>query len=516
MTTRAAPAAEAWREQLVANAASDFRTFCALATDGYQPARHTDALCLALQRLEQRRYRRLIIEVPPQHGKSTTASIAFPAWYLGRHPRDRVILASYAQQLATRNGRSVRNLINADTSPFDGRVAYDQKAAAQWETQDGGGLLAVGAGAGVTGFRGNLIVLDDPMKDREEAESELVRENRWQWYTDVLRTRRTPGALEVIIMTRWHEQDIVGRIKASAQAFRWKVLTLPAIAEEDDLLGRKAGEALWPERYPVSELPSVEFGEISERSFAALYQQRPYPAGGSVFRRDWLQTWPGELPPERTSGVDQYGRTLTYRGTWRVIQTVDSSWDKGVGHDFSVIATWATDGIGFYLLDVWRDRVEYPDLERIVAARFAEQTYRPTAVVVEDKANGRVLIQRLRRMKIPVMPFSAKGSKEARADAVTPMFAAHAVWLPPTNPPWLAAWIEEHLAFPNGEYDDQVDTTSSALLVLGQQWTRRPIQVTDDPGELELTEMQRRAAALRRRYGIEALAPQAGPSRIPG
>lgn len=229
---------------------------------------------------------------------------------------------------------------------------------------------------------------------------------------------------------------------------RWEELRLPALAEEDDPLGRRPGEALWPEWFPVEALPSVEKGEISLRAFTALYQQRPTPEVGELIRRAWLE-----------------GRYTTLPQRVRLIQTVDSAFKTGVANDFSVIATWATDGVFYYLIDIWRQRVEYPDLKRAIHQQAAK--HHPRGIYIEDAGPGQSLIQDLRfEPGLTIIALKQpKDSKESRVAAISPELAAGKVLLP-ENASFVQAWIEEHVGFNRVRHDDQVDTTVLAIEVL--------------------------------------------------
>lgn len=411
-----------------------------------------------LEAVERRELQRVMFFAPPRHGKSEHVARLFPAWYLGRHPRDQFILASYAAKLAESHSTAVRNYIGDWRYPFATRVNPLSRAADAWATVQGGGMRAVGVGGGLTGFGGNVIAVDDPFSGPKEAESETQRENVWRWWQEVVWTRRAPGAAVILMQTRWHEDDLAGRLLNSAQAQDWTVVSMPALAGPNDELGRAEGEPLWPEVFPLEELPRAGI-EISTRAHAALYQQQPSPSEGALFLRSQIGRYTS-LPPDRRDADGELIPT-----PWRVVQTLDSSWDEGVGHDYSVIATWGTDGLDRYLIDVWRERVEYPDLRNKAIENFHGQRWRPRALYVEDAANGRPLIQDLKRLRIPVIGIKPEGSKIARADAVTPAFAAGTVYVPRQGE-WVEAWIEEHVAFPLGTYDDQVDTTSMALKVL--------------------------------------------------
>ncbi|MEJ7790781.1 MAG: phage terminase large subunit [Gaiellaceae bacterium] len=411
----------------------------------YQSAAHTRALCEHLEALEAREIRRLIVTEPPRHGKTIHCSQALPAWYLGRRPDEHVILASYAAELAESNSRRARNLVVDPRYPFETSVASDSSAVNRWATSQGGGLIAAGVGGGITGFGADLLIVDDPVKGREEADSPTIRESTWRWWTEVALTRLQPNAVVLIAMTRWSKDDLVGRVLASPGAGEWTVLALPALATEDDPLGREEGEALWSEWFDEAHLLRLR-AEIGERAFSALYQGSPTPEKGGIFRREWMQGRYSERP----------------RGPVRIVQAVDSAFKTGVSNDYSVVATWASDGVYFYLLDVWRARVEFPEL--VGAIRAQASIHGPSTILIEDTAAGQSAIQELRRSsQLPIVAVKATGTKVSRADSVSPLFEAGKVLLPEQAPAWRDLWIEEHVSFPASRHDDMVDTTSLAL-----------------------------------------------------
>jgi predicted phage terminase large subunit-like protein len=263
--------------------------------------------------------------------------------------------------------------------------------------------------------------------------------------------RLAPHAVVVVVQTRWHEDDLAGRVLAGPDAREWRVVSLPALSEgEGDLLGRPEGAPLWSDRFPLSELEARRAG-MSERSWLALYQQRPSSEEGNLFRREWMcGTW-RELPLRHAAG-----------STVAVVQAVDSAFKTGVGNNWSVITTWMADAAWLYLADVWWGRVEYPQLLRAVEVEAAE--WRPDAILIEDTAAGQSAVQSLRQTsRLPVVAVKPEGSKVSRAEAVSPLFEAVEVLLPAARPAWLEPWVEEHANFPRGRHDDQVDTTSLAL-----------------------------------------------------
>jgi predicted phage terminase large subunit-like protein len=437
---RAAAALEA-RKELARRGLGDF---LALMQPDYEQPVHVRAICTHLEALEAREIPRLIVTMPPRHGKTLHSSQGLPAWYLGRRPSEHVILASYGAELAEQNSRRARALVTDPRWPFEAQLATDSAAVGRWHTSDGGGLIAAGVGGGITGFGADLLVIDDPLKGREEADSEAIRESSWRWLTDVAFTRLHKDAVVLLCLTRWHEADLAGRLLNSSIADAWTLLSLPALANEGDALSRSEGEPLWPDRYDASALTEMR-ETMGSRSFAALYQQAPTSDTGGTFQRRWLE-----------------GKYDTLPEGARIVQTVDSAFKTGVANDYSVIATWAADDRFFYLVDVWRRRVEFPDLVRAITTQA--ERHRPTAVLIEDTAAGQSAIQTLQReTKLPIVPMLAKGSKISRAEAVSPLFEAGKVLLPAQKPAWLHEWIEEHVSFPAGRHDDMVDTTSLAL-----------------------------------------------------
>jgi predicted phage terminase large subunit-like protein len=383
--------------------------------------------------------------MPPRHGKSEQNTIRWPVYLLEQDPTTRIVIAAYNQHLANKFSRRARKIAQIRLNMSNERAAVEE-----WETEAGGGVRAVGVGGGVTGFGFHWLLVDDPVKGRADVVSDAIRESTWDWFTDDLYTRIEPGGHIVLTMTRWKEDDVAGRIQTSEFKDDWTVINLPALAEENDPLGRKPGEALCPERFDEKALNNIKL--VLGEEFDSLYQGNPTRAEGSIFKRDWMNVRydPGFLP------------TFT-----RKIQTVDSSFKTGVANDYSVIATWATDGIDYFLLDLWREKVAFPELITAIKDNFAK--WKPNEVLIEDAASGQSAIQTLHsttRLPVTSYPVSEKGSKIARAEGVTPLFKIHKVQLPPAGHigfPWLADWIKEHCGFPVAAHDDQVDTTSMAL-----------------------------------------------------
>jgi predicted phage terminase large subunit-like protein len=299
----------------------------------------------------------------------------------------------------------------------------------------------VGRGGPITGRGGHLLVVDDPIKNSAEARSETVRRTNYEWHREVVRTRLQSGGAIAQISTRWHEDDLVGRIKRQAQSNPWHELCLPAIAERDESFHR-AGDALWPERYPLSELEKIR-NEIGSAAFMSLYQQRPAAAEGVIFRREWWRTY-----------RDQSSCS-------RIVQSWDTGFKSGCDNDFSVCTTWGVNSAGYFLLSLWRGKVEFPELKRRVAWLAAE--WKPNVILIEDRASGQSLVQELKNAsRYPILPIKVDSDKETRAHAVTPLIEAGKVFLP-ESAPWLATFIDELAVFPNGTNDDIVDSVTQAL-----------------------------------------------------
>ncbi len=416
----------------------------------YQGATHLASLAEALEAIERGELKRLIVIIPPRHGKSEKVSLRFPCWYLGKHSKDYIVQAGYAESIALAHSRQARDIFisqevtklfpsvhHRPERPGQEIVLPERQAAHEWGTKQGGSYYAVGIGGGLTGRGFNIGIIDDPVKDEEEAASAIIREKVWEWYQKVFRTRAEPDAAIIVVMTRWHQDDLVGRLLKLARedptADQWKVLHFRAIED---------GKALWPARYPMPALEKIR-SSIGGRAFTALYQGEPTVAEGQIIKREWWKYY-----RERPSFL-------------RVIHSWDTAFKEKAQNDYSVCTVWGEAQTGYYLLGVWRAKVEFPELKRVAIALYERDL--PNVVIVEDKASGQSLVQELQRnTRIPVLPVKVDRDKVARAYAATPMIEAGKVFLP-ENAPWLFDYIEELSAFPNGEYDDQVDSTTQAL-----------------------------------------------------
>jgi predicted phage terminase large subunit-like protein len=401
-------------EHAIELARSDFAAFAALVYPRFQLPHHLRILVEALEGVERGEIKRLMLFMPPRHGKSLTASTLFPAWFLGRDPRRYVISASYGAELALDFGRKVRNLI---ADPLHGavfptsRLSGDSTAAHRFNLTAGGAYYALGAGGPITGRGADLLLIDDPVKNREDAHSAAFRHSLQSWYESVAYTRLEPNGAIVLIQTRWHQDDLAGWLLREHADEGWRVISMPAVAETDEDR-RREGEALWPRRFPLRALESIR-AAVGGAEWQALYQQRSQAAEGAIFKRPWFRTWKdGELPAHFN----------------QVVLSLDTAFKAGAANDYSAAVVIGEAPAGCYLLHVWRERVEFPALKRKVIE--LAQTWRPGAVLVEDKASGQSLIQELRSTNLPVLPIRVDTDKESRAHAVSPLVEAGRLFLP--------------------------------------------------------------------------------------
>lgn len=397
--------------------------------------------------LTARRRRRIIVQMPPRHGKSEHVSRYFSAWYLGMNPQHRIILSSYEATFARSWGRRSKEVLkNWGPELFGVSVKGDTSAANDWEIEGGdGGMLTAGIGGPITGRGADLFIVDDPVKNAQDAASEAIRERNWDWWRSTARTRFEPDAVAVIIMTRWHDDDLVGRILAEDED-EWDVLSLPALAEAGDPLGREIGQPLWPRRFPVPALEQLK-ASLGSYYWSALYQQRPTPEEGGIFKRSWWQRY-SHMPKEaRIGGI-----------------FVDNAHSLKTTADYSVVATVRTDGTRLFWENVLRGRWEFPELERIILAAREESKL---PVYIEDTPGAAALIQSLRKL-MPVVPIQLEGKDKVTWAHATAPYVEAGLCFVPYQASWLDEWLDEHAAFPNGAHDDQVDTTTKAIARLAR------------------------------------------------
>lgn len=431
-------------EALAASAARDKLLAYAIGQNpAYRTPPHLMLLAHHLERIERGEIDRLAVFMPPRHGKSNLASEIFPAWYLGRRPEEQVMFTTYGQDLADGFGRKVRNAV-ADprhTRSFpDSILAEDSQSAKKFNTTKGGVYYAVGAGGAVTGRGADLLIIDDPLKNREEADSKLIRDKLWDWYASTAYTRLMPNGAVVLIQTRWHEDDLAGRVLKQGG---WTVVNLPALAEANDPLHRLQGAALWPDQYNEVALENIR-ATIGEREFAALYQQRPAPLEGALFRRGWI------------------GRQVVPRSGVRIAMGVDLALSLKQGADYTAIVVMARDEFGkLYVLDAVRERADFPTALSMI--RLMADKWKPQRINIEQVAYQAVVVQELlRSTTLPIKGVRPDKDKMTRAQPLALRYEQGLV-----HHADLPSWFEDELlSFPMAEHDDAVDALVYAYLAV--------------------------------------------------
>jgi len=397
--------------------------------------------------------KRLMIFMPPRHTKTETVTVRYSAFRLEQNPKINVILGCYNQKVANKFSRKTLRICKSRM-----KLASDRKAVEEWETAIGGGFRAVGVGGGITGFGGDLIMIDDPVKNREEAESETYREKVWDWFNDDLYTRLEPGGAIILTMTRWHDDDLAGRLLKEMEegGERWEVVSLPALAEDDDPLKRKVGQALCPARYDETKLAAVK-KQLGSYSFAALYQQRPTPLEGALFKREWFGE--DKFIPQAPEGLK-----------WA--RGYDLAVSQKTSADYTASFRCAFTSTGDLIIDGgFRKRVEFPEQLRYVVKRMVDE--KRTRHGVEKALHGEALVQSLRRIPavrgIPLKAVKVDTDKFTRALGWANLAEAGKVYLVRAN--WNNDFLDEICRFTgkNDKHDDQVDAVSLAVQMLAKK-----------------------------------------------
>ena len=413
----------------------------------------------------------LIIECPPQHGKSMTVSESLPSWYLGRHPERNIILASYDSDFAERFCRKNKEKIkNVGLHLFGIEIGAIDRAG-EFELSNGKGrMISRGIMSGITGNPANLIIIDDPVKNQQEADSPAYRNRVWSEWQASLKSRLAAKGKVVVIMTPWTDDDLAARIIRSEKNVQ--LLRLPVEAEENDPLGREVGQALCPELgkddqwladFKASYISDAQGGQ---RAWTALYQCSPRQEEGNIVRRSWFRFYAprrqgvGNRKPGVGNGVTEYVEEPEWYGTELI--SVDASFKGDDTSDFVSIQVWGKRAQDYFLRYCLNKRLSFPDtLESI---RTVCRLYpRARTVLIEEAANGHAIIQMLQR-EMFIIPVTPLGGKVSRVNAVSPAIESGHVFLPdPEKAPWVADYIDQWAAFPNSKHDDMVDATSQAL-----------------------------------------------------
>jgi len=433
--------------------------YCHYTDRNYQSPPHIRYLISKLEALERGDIKRLMIFMPPRNGKSETVSRKFPSWYLGRNPDHNVILSSYAYSLARGFSKDNRDMIESRIykTVFPIATKDDSRAVNDWDIADHrGGMLTAGVGGSITGYGANLFIIDDPFKDHKEAESQLIRENVWQWYRSVVLTRLEPNAKLILIMTRWHRDDLAGRILAEDKD--WEIVNFPALAETDDILQRKEGLALWPERFPEPVLLDTK-KKVGSRVWNALYQQHPMDAESQQFKRDWFQMYT-TLPKEQFK---------LRRGGG-----IDTATSKETSADNMAMVDVVVDSHGFlYVDDVFCEKVTVSTFAKHVSNQHACKGY--ANIKLEQNNAGEAIKQRIdevgrdEKTYPPVITEQTSTDKMVRAMGFQHLVENGTLKFRSSNSK-IAELIEHLINFDGkgGDVDDDVDALGFAIkAVLG-------------------------------------------------
>tara|TARA_R110001592_G_scaffold6107_4_gene33125 strand:- start:325 stop:1788 length:1464 start_codon:yes stop_codon:yes gene_type:complete len=427
----------------------DFLTYVKKIWPEFVAGAHHKMISKKFEGIASGKIKRLIINMPPRHTKSEFASYLFPSWIIGRKPKTKIIQTTHTAELAVNFGRKVRNLIATTEykNIFDSvDLQADSKAAGRWSTNHGGEYFAAGVGGAITGRGADLLIIDDPHSE-QDALSDTAMDHAYEWYTSGPRQRLQPGGAIVIVMTRWSLRDLTEKVlKAQGydeHADKWEVVEFPALMP--------SGKPCWPEYWKQEELEGVR-ASLSSAKWNAQWQQNPTSEEGAILKKEWWKRWEETEVPQ-----------LEY-----IIQSYDTAFSRKETADYSAITTWGVfypkqDGpANLILLDSKKGRWDFPELKSQALDQY--NFWEPETVIIEAKATGTPLTHELRQLGIPVVNFtpSRGNDKLTRVHSVSPLFESGLIWAPDER--WADEVIEECAAFPNGDHDDLVDSTTQALM----------------------------------------------------
>jgi len=464
----------------------DLIAFCKHMQPDYIVGKHHRMLADMLMDIEKGDKDRICVNIPPRHGKSQLVSIMFPAWFLGRNPNKKVMMVSHTTDLAVDFGRKVRNLINTDAyrDIFSTvQLAADSKSAGRWNTNSGGEYYACGIGSALAGRGADLLLVDDPHSEQDVINGNFeVFEKAYEWFTFGARTRLMPGGRVAIIQTRWHMDDLTGRVtRDMAQNDRsdqYEVVEFPAILDTTDKrTGAITQKPLWPEFFDMDALLRTK-ASMPVFQWNAQYQQHPTAEEASIVKREWWRTWEREDAP-----FCEY-----------IIMSLDAAAEKHNRADYTALTTWGVflneeEGAHhIILLNSIKDRLEFPELKELAMREYSE--WEPDSFIVEKKSAGTAIYQEMRRMGLPVQeytPHRGSGDKLARLNSVADIVASGMVWVPQTR--WAEEVVEEIAGFPFMSHDDLVDSTVMALMRFRQGgFIRLP---SDEPDPIQYFKQRR-------------------------
>jgi len=468
--------AHALIEKRKRRARSSLRDFVLYTKKDFELSWHHEIMFEMLQRFINGEIQNLCIEAPPRHTKSEICSRRLAAYLLGLNPMHRIVLGSYADSLAASMNRDVQRIL--DDPFFNGLFpktflnATNVKTTAQgswlrnadqFETVGyGGGMKTVGRGAGVTGFGADFVLIDDPLKNREEAKSKTIRDKTWDWFTNDIMSRLQGRKQILVTQTRWHEDDLIGRIRdhQKQEDFpKFEFLTLQATKTEKfnhPKDPRKDGEALWPSRFPLSFLQERRATLLND--YESLYQQEPTPAEGGKLKAIWFK---------------YYKEAISLPNCSRVVMSCDLSFDDGENTDFNVFSVYAKKGTDIYMIHQVRGRMDI--VEQVKTIQMLKGSFPEiSAILVEKKANGAAALKLLKNKLTGLIPITPTKSKVDRLDGVIPLYQAGNIWYPdPTIAPWVIDHVKEMITFPNASHDDRLDAETQALSYMGEDYLSR-------------------------------------------
>jgi predicted phage terminase large subunit-like protein len=454
------------QKRAIEKAQSDFMTFVKRVWPDFIEGEHHKKIAEKFNDLANGKIKRLIINMPPRHTKSEFASFLLPAWMIGRKPDLKIIQTTHTTELAVRFGRKSKTLMDMPEYKeiFITRLREDSQAAGKWETEQGGEYYAAGVGSAITGRGADLLIIDDPHSEQDAMNQDAL-ERAYDWYTSGPRQRLQPGGAIILVMTRWNTKDLTGsllRESGNIKSDKWELIEFPAILP--------SGKSVWPEFWKLDELENVK-ASISLQKWNAQWMQNPTSEEGAIIKREWWRKWEKEtIPPLQ-----------------HVIQSYDTAFMKKETSDYSAITTWGIfqtnedSGPQLILLDAVKDRFEFPELRRIAYQQY--QYWQPETVLIEAKASGLPLTYELRKMGIPVINYTpSKGNdKHTRVNSVAPLFEAGQIWAP-VDKDFAQEVIEECAAFPYGDHDDLVDSTTQAVMRFRQGgFVDHPEDYKDEP-----------------------------------